>query len=285
MGQKMDAVVMTGANKFSIKEVDVPEPGPGEVQVEIKAILICGSDPKVFNGSYLSIGWPPAFPFIPGHEFSGIVSKLGEGVTKFAVGDRVAGEAHCGCGVCNNCMAGNYNLCLNYGKTETGHRHYGFRNRGAYAQYNTYHVKALTKMPDNVSFDEASLADTAGTSLQAVRLTGIVPGGYTLVIGPGPIGIFVMQIAKAMGSKTIIVGRRARLALSGKMGADYQIAVFGSRANPNCTQDVLNLMSIGQITAEEMITHTFLLKEFAKALEIFSERLDGAMKVVVHPGT
>jgi len=353
MNEMMNAVVMTGPNEFGVKKVEIPEPGPNEVQVRIKAISICGSDPKVFSGGYLGINWPPSFPFTPGHEFSGVVSKLGEGVTKFQVGDRVAGEAHCGCGTCANCMSGNYNLCLNYGKPETGHRHYGFLNRGAYAEYNTYNIKALTKMPDNVSFDEGSLADTAGTSLHAVRLTGIVPGGYTLIIGPGPIGIFVMQIAKAMGSRTIMVGRRARLRLAGEMGADHiidyektddivaevkkltgglganqafdcagsdaameqcvhacckggkvalvalptedthplptktmvmnQVTVVGSRANPNCSADVLNLMAGGDITAKQMITHTFPLREFDKALETFSKRLDGAMKVVVHP--
>ncbi len=350
---KMNAIVMTGPGEYSLQQVDVPKPGPGEVLVQIKAISICGTDPKVFDGAYVDIGWPPSFPFIPGHEFSGVVAELGEGVTKFAVGDRVAGEAHCGCGTCANCMAGNYNLCLNYGKPETGHRHYGFTYRGAYEDYNAYNVKALTKMPDSVSFDEASLADTAGTSLQAIRLSGIVPGGYTLVIGPGPVGIFAMQIARSMGSKVIMVGRKARLQLAGELGADYlvdfekcddvveevrkitggigvdqafecagsdsamaqcvyackkngnvslvalpktdmhelptktmvmnQIHVHGSRANPNCTESVLKMMEDGRINAKDMITHVFPLQEFDKAMDTFVHRLDGAMKVVVHP--
>lgn len=349
----MNAIVMTGANEYGYQAVETPQPKAGEALVRVKAVSICGSDPKVLNGGYLSIGWPPRFPFIPGHEFAGVVTELGEGVTKFAVGDRVAGEAHCGCGVCENCMDGSYNLCLNYGQPAAGHRHYGFTYQGAYADYNAYNVKALAKLPGNVSFEEASLADTAGTALQAVRLTGIVPGGYTLVIGPGPIGIFAMQLARIMGSKTIMVGRKERLALAGKMDADYlinyeecddiaarvkeltgglgvhqafecagsdvamaqcvyacrkngkvalvalpttdmhplptktmvmnQIAVFGSRANPNCTGDVLELMSSGQLNAKDMITHTFPLKEFDAALKIFVERVDGAMKVVVLP--
>lgn len=111
-----------------------------------------------------------------------------------------------------------YNLCLNYGKVETGHRHYGFTYQGAYAEYNAYNVRALTPIPENVTYEEASLADTAGTALQATRLTGIVPGGYTLVIGPGPIGMFCMELARAMGSKTIMVGRGNRLAIAGQAG-------------------------------------------------------------------
>ncbi|MBQ9932050.1 MAG: alcohol dehydrogenase catalytic domain-containing protein [Firmicutes bacterium] len=223
MENKMRAVVMRGPGEFGVEMVDIPTPGYKEVLVRIKAVSICGSDPKVFNGGFMSIGWPPAFPFIPGHEWAGEIVALGEGVTDYKVGDRVAGEAHCGCGTCDNCQRGMYNLCLNYGKVAAGHRHYGFTYQGAYAEYNAYNTKAIAKIPDNVSFTEASLADTAGTAFQAVRLAGIVPGGYTVVIGPGPIGIFAMQMAKAMGSTTIMVGRGARLALAAKMGADYTV--------------------------------------------------------------
>jgi L-iditol 2-dehydrogenase len=219
MDGKMNAIVMRAPNEYGLETVDIPKPGYKEVLVQIKAVSICGSDPKVFSGGYLSINWPPAFPFVPGHEFSGVVTELGEAVTEFKVGDRVAGEAHNGCGTCENCKKGMYNLCLNYGKPSTGHRHYGFTYMGAYEDYNAYNVKALAKMPDNVTFEEASLTDTAGTALHAIRLTGITPGGYSLIIGPGPIGIFVMQIAKAMGSKTIMVGRRERLAYAEKQGA------------------------------------------------------------------
>ena len=349
----MNAIVMRGPDDFVYQEMDKPTPRAGEALVQIKAVSICGSDPKLFSGGYASINWPPSLPFIPGHEFSGVVTELGEGVTKFAVGDRVAGEAHCGCGSCKNCMSGCYNLCLNYGNTAAGHRHYGFTYQGAYADYNAYNVKALTKIPDNVSFEEASLADTAGTALQAIRLTGIVPGGYTVVIGPGPIGIFAMQMAKSMGSRTIMVGRRARLELAGRLGADYivdyeecddivsrvrdiadgvgahqafecagssdsveqcvravrkngrvalvslptddlhsvptktmvmnQISVFGSRANPNCTKDVLDLMASGAINSRDLITHVFPLREFSTAMKTFVDRIDGAMKVVVQP--
>ena len=73
----MNAIVMESAGNFGLKSIPVPKPGYKEVLVEIKAVSICGSDPKVFNGGYQSIGWPPAFPFIPGHEFSGVIAALG----------------------------------------------------------------------------------------------------------------------------------------------------------------------------------------------------------------
>jgi L-iditol 2-dehydrogenase len=281
------------------------------------------------------------------------VVALGEGVTEFKAGDRIAGEAHCGCGHCANCKAGHYNLCLNYGRTAMGHRHYGFTTQGAYAQYNAYNVKSLTLLPDNISYEEGSLVDTAGTAYQAIRLAGITPGGYSVTFGPGPIGIFAMQIAKAMGSRTIMVGRGERLQAARRLGADHlvdyegvkdvvaavreitggigadevfecagtqeaviqsvrcarkngqvafvalpatdemlipvktmvmnQIAVHGSRANPNCSTMVLELMSLGRINAKEMITHRFAIDEIHQAMKTFVERIDGALKVVVTP--
>ena len=223
MEKMMKAIVMRGANDYGVEMIDIPAPKQNEVLVKIKAVAICGSDPKIFNGGFAKANWPPYFPFTPGHEFSGEVVELGEGVTGLAVGDRVSGEAHCGCGVCENCRKGLYNLCLNYGKVDAGHRHYGFTCPGAYAQFNAYNVKALTKMPDNVSFEEGSLVDTGGTALQAIRLTGITPGGYSVVFGPGPVGLMVMKIAKAMGSNTIVVGRKERLQFASNAGATHII--------------------------------------------------------------
>lgn len=223
MEGKMKAVVISAPGEYQVKKIDIPRPSRGEVLVAVKSIAICGSDPGIFGGKVLANGWPPYYPFVAGHEFAGEVVELGEGVGTLQVGDRVAGEAHCGCGICENCKKGIYNLCLNYGKKEAGHHHYGHNTEGCYAQYQVYDQKVLTKMPDCVSFDEGTLVDTAGTAFNALRLCGVVPGGYTVVIGPGPMGISAMMIAKAMGSTTIMVGRRERLQFAGRMGADILI--------------------------------------------------------------
>ena len=220
MDGKMKAVVLTAPNQYSVEMVDIPRPATGEALVKIMSVAICGSDPPLLAGkSYQSL----TLPFTPGHEFSGEIVELGGGVTDFKVGDRVAGESHCGCGYCRNCKSGLYNLCLNFGKTEKGHRHYGFTVNGCYAQYNAYNIKTLTKIPENLSFDEAALCDPAGTAYNAVRLAGVTPGGYSLTIGAGPIGIFVMQLAKAMGSTSIVTETGDRLAKAGELGADYTI--------------------------------------------------------------
>jgi L-iditol 2-dehydrogenase len=220
----MKALMLTAINTFEMRELPVPMPAAGEVLCRIRAVAICGTDPEIIKGKYVSKGWPPSYPFVMGHEWSGEVVRLGAGVTEFKEGDRVAGDAHRGCGSCRNCMEGNYTICLNYGRPETGHRHYGFVSPGANCQYNAYSVKAINKIPDALSFVHASLVDTAGVALHAIKLIGITPGGAVALYGPGPIGLCAMQIVKGMGAGTVImVGRGRRLEVAGKIGADVRV--------------------------------------------------------------
>ncbi|MCL2489632.1 MAG: zinc-binding dehydrogenase [Propionibacteriaceae bacterium] len=347
------ACVLTGPGTFEIRDVPVPRPGHQEVLLKIRAVAICGSDPQIIRGELVGF-WPPAYPFIAGHEWSGEVVALGEGVTDLAVGDRVAGEAHKGCGYCDNCKRGRYSLCLNYGDIASGHEHYGFTVPGAYGQYQKYSIRSLTKMPDNVSFAEGALCDTAGVALHGLELTGITPGGTVAVIGPGPIGVCTAKVAKAMGAaRVIVVGRGSRLASAKSLGADdcidftktepvaavraltgdlgvdeafecsgapgtlaqaismtrkggrvgllgvpsddrqepvpfkfvahNEIAIFGSRADPNAIPRVLSLMSSGQLEVKDVISHRFALEDFGTALDTFVNRLDNAVKVVIFP--
>ena len=222
--QTMRACLLTSANAFAIREVPVPRAEAGEVLCRIRAVAICGTDPEIVHGTHLTKGWPPQYPFILGHEWSGEVVEAGPGVTEFKIGDRVAGEAHKGCGICGNCTRGNYTLCLNYGKIDRGHRHYGFTVAGANCEYNAYSVKAVHKIPDNLSFPHASLVDTAGVALHGIKLIGITPGGTVAVYGPGPIGLCAMQIARGLGAgRVVMVGRGRRLEAAGEMGADFTV--------------------------------------------------------------
>ena len=221
---KMKACLLTAVNKFEIREVPVPETDFGEVLCRVRAVAICGTDPEIVDGTHLARGWPPQYPFVMGHEWSGEVVKVGPGVTEFQEGDRVAGEAHKGCGICGNCVKGNYTLCLNYGKKETGHRHYGFTVPGANCEFNAYSIKAVKKIPDRLSFADASLVDTAGVALHGIQLIGITPGGTVAIYGPGPIGLCALQIARGLGAgNTIMVGRGRRLQAAKEIGADFGI--------------------------------------------------------------
>jgi L-iditol 2-dehydrogenase len=228
--ETMKAMTLVAYDQLQLATVPVPVPGSGEVLCRIKSVAICGSDPKMIHGMYRFANWPPYFPFIMGHEWAGQVVALGSGVTEFKVGDRVAGEAHSGCGKCDNCKKGHYTVCLNYGKDgqngtfDTGHRHYGFYWQGANAEYNAYKVQALHHIPENVSYDVACMCDCSGVALHGVLLAGVTPSGTSVVIGPGAIGLCAMMECKALGSgRVIMVGRGAKLAKAKELGADVCI--------------------------------------------------------------
>ncbi len=349
----MKALVLTSPGEYEIQQVPVPVPGPAEVLCRIRAVAICGSDPEIIRGGLAGI-WPPSYPFTPGHEWSGEVVSVGPDATGFAPGDRVAGEAHKGCGHCRNCLAGRYTICANYGRAESGHRHYGFITPGAYAQYNVYSIKSIKKLPEKVSFREGALVDTAGVTLHGMELSGITAGGTVVVIGPGPIGLIAMRFARILGAaRVIMVGRGSRLQTAMKLGADLainfeqedpveavrratggegvdeafecsgaegtfaqavrmvrkggsvalmgvppdkveeklpykyivhnEIAIYGSRANPNVSWKIIESIAAGQLVVGDLISHVFPLDDFTQALSTFVERKDGAVKVVIEP--
>jgi L-iditol 2-dehydrogenase len=222
----MRAAVLHGPNDLRVQDYPVPTPGHLEVLIKVYACAICGTDPKLIGPAWPR---PLAFgEFIPGHEYSGQIVAIGPGVTDFSIGDRVAIESHKGCGHCINCKRGRYTICFNYGKPETGHRHYGFTTNGGYAQYVTNHVSTLYKIANNVSYEEASIVTTAACVHFALDNIGGLLGGETVaVLGAGPIGLMAVQLVKALGaSKVILTGTRAdRLRVGKAVGADVVVNV------------------------------------------------------------
>ena len=128
----MEALVLTAPHAFEIRDVPRPEPAPNEVLCRVRAIAICGTDVEIIEGSFPG-RWPRAYPYIPGHEWSGDVIAAGSIAEEngFTVGTRVAGTSHSGCGLCRMCRTGRYNLCFNYGREDLGHRQYGHYSQGA----------------------------------------------------------------------------------------------------------------------------------------------------------
>lgn len=263
---QMRALVLTSPGKFEVQTVPAPRPPQaGEVMCKVRAVAICGSDPEIIRGD-LAGTWPPAYPFIPGHEWSGEVVATGPGVVDLKPGDRVAGQAHCGCGTCANCMEGRYTICTNYGQPEAGHRHYGFITNGAYAQYEVYSVRSVNKMPDEVSFPEGALVDTAGVALHGLELSGIRPGGTVAVIGPGPIGLIAMRAARLLGAARIIaVGRGARLEAARKAGADILV----NFENKDAVQAVRE--ATGGLGVDEAVEASGAAGTFRQAVEMVNK--------------
>lgn len=216
----MKALVMRAPGEYGVEDVKKPVPGFQEVLVRMHSVAICGSDPPLLAGESLKDGLPAYMPFIPGHEGAGVVEAAGSGVTDFKPGNMVAAEAHLGCGHCANCRMGRYNLCLNFGSREQGHKQYGFTAQGCYAQYCVYHIRAVHHIPDGLTCEHGAMADTMATALHGIESVGIRPGGITAVMGCGPVGMSAMLLAKAMGSRVILCGRGSRLERGKQMGAD-----------------------------------------------------------------
>src|ERR1035437_4901382 len=222
----MRAAVLQSKGQLCVQDWPVPEPGPFEVLLKVMACAICGSDPTVVYKGWQAL--PPYGTFIPGHEYSGRIVAIGPNVLNFTVGDRVAIETHKGCGYCKNCKKGRYTICMNYGKPETGHRHYGFTTNGGYAQYVVNHISTLYCIPDNVSYEEAALVTTAACVHFALDNIGGLLGGETVaVLGPGAIGLMAVQLSKALGAtKVILTGTNdSRLEVGKKVGADVIVNV------------------------------------------------------------
>ena len=216
---KMKAAVLMGPNVLEVREVETPQPDPEDVLIKVEACAVCSSDVSLMAKPWKA--QPPYGSFIPGHEYSGTVVALGKTVDEFRVGDRVAVEAHLGCMRCRNCRLGHYTACLNYGKK--GHRANGFTTNGGYAQYVINHINTVYPIPDPVGFEEASLITNLGCVLYGFETTGgYVVGDHVVVIGPGPLGLISVEVAKALcAEKVYLVGTRAsRLQVGEALGAD-----------------------------------------------------------------
>jgi L-iditol 2-dehydrogenase len=221
---RMRAAVLFGPGDIRVTERPVPVPGPDEVLVRVAMCGTCGTDLKIFDGHFPLT--PPFGSFTPGHEWTGTVAAAGSGVDEFAPGDRVCIEAHSGCGRCDNCLAGRYTACLNYGNQAKGHRATGMTTDGGFAEYAVHHVSALYRLPPELSFEDGVLLTTAGTGLYGIDVAGgYVAGLDVVVFGPGPVGLTTVQALKALGAgRVILVGTRAsRLELGKRLGADHVI--------------------------------------------------------------
>lgn len=224
--KKMKAAVTEDWEKIGVQEVDVPPMGDDEVLCRVRACGICGTDPHILKGELKGFGWPPGFPFIQGHEWTGEVVAVGKSVEGLSPGQKVIGETAKGCGRCDWCKRGRYNLCINFGKLETGFRLYGHDCNGAFAEYVVRPPIVLHKMPEGMSYEEGVIMAQVIIALHTVERPGVLPTDTAVTIGPGTIGLLTFQISKAFGAKrAIVVGRGYRLEIAEEYGADAVIDI------------------------------------------------------------
>lgn len=195
----MRAAVYRGVNDVRVETVPVPEIGPGEVLVRIDTCGICGTDlKKIHTGSHEA-------PRVFGHEMAGTVAKVGEGVSGFAVGDRVMAYHHIPCGACFYCRKGTFAQCETYKKVGCTA---GFApSGGGFAEYirvmDWIVRRGLVKVPDDVPFEQAAFLEPVNTCFKAVRLLDLKADETVLVIGQGPIGILLAALAHRTGATVL----------------------------------------------------------------------------------
>ncbi|MFA6506341.1 MAG: zinc-binding dehydrogenase [Treponemataceae bacterium] len=201
---------------------DIPEPkaAAGQVKIEVAKTGICGSDLHIFHND---IDIPIRPPVITGHEFSGTIVEVGEGVEGWKVGDRVVSEtAFAYCGVCLHCREGYYNLC-------NQRRTLGYWFDGAFAPYTVVPAARLHALPTELSFLEGALMEPLACVTHAVmELTHIQPRDWVLVSGPGAVGLATMQVAKAHNARVMVAGTDVdveRMKKATTLGADLVVNV------------------------------------------------------------
>ncbi len=195
-----------------VREVPPPTCGDQEVIIEVQVAGICGSDLHAYE-SMVGFEWMP-IPVIMGHEFSGTITEVGKGVQRYKVGDRVTADPAVPCQECYFCRTGHTNICEN-------RLTYGFARNGAFARYVSFPAHALYPLPDSVSFEEAACLEPLGVALHALEGSRFQPGDAVMILGPGPIGLFLAQILAGSGAyKIFLVGieaDRARLEMGAKL--------------------------------------------------------------------
>ena len=209
----MKAAVLYGNEDIRCAEVETPEAGPGQVRVKVKATGICGSDvPRVLkNGAHF-------YPIILGHEFSGIVDTVGEGVTTVKSGDRVTGAPLLPCFNCEDCQRGNYSLCKHY-------KFIGSSVQGSFGEYVVMPEINAVKFDDSIPFKVGAMFEPSTVGLHGLLQNDYRGGEYVAILGGGTIGLFTAQWARIMGAKKVVVFDIAdeRLALAHDLGADETI--------------------------------------------------------------
>ena len=209
----MKAAVLYAKDDLRYEEYPKPQPGYGEVLVKVKAAGICGSDISRVLGDAAHY-----YPIVLGHEFSGDVVEIGEGVTSVKTGDKVAGAPLVPCLKCEDCQKGDYSLCKNY-------TFIGSRIQGSFSDYVIIPERNAVKFGPNVSYEQGAFFEPSTVALHGLNRVDYKGGQDVAILGGGTIGLFTAQWARLFGAKRVFVFdiENERLELAKKLGADIVI--------------------------------------------------------------
>ena len=208
----MESVVIRKPKEIFVMEKEIPEPGPGEVLIQVMASGICGTDLHIYRGEYLG-----DYPVIPGHEFSGVVAATGSQVTRFNFGDRVAVEPNIACENCSHCLNNRQNFCLNW-------QAIGVTLPGGMEEYVTAPEKAVFSI-GNLPYEQAAFMEPLSCVVHGVERAHIDLADKVAILGAGPIGDLILQMARLQGAAhiTLLENNPGRAELACQLGADQVV--------------------------------------------------------------
>jgi len=205
------------AGAMEVRDLPIPEPGPGEALVKMRAAGICYSDVMILTNKYKG-RVPVPIPMIMGHEGAGEVAGVGKGVEHVKAGDRVGLNPLWGCGQCENCLNGHPNMCMAW-------RHLGITCDGTFAEYRAVPAFTACKLPESISPIDAAFLEPISLAVRTFEHVKPVLGDTVAIIGPGSIGLFHLQAFKSAGAaKIIVIGLdqdAKRFEIAEKLGADH----------------------------------------------------------------
>ncbi len=258
----MKAAVLEGIEKIVVREVETPKVGEDSMLVRVKACAVCGSDIRIYH--YGNPRVKP--PQVIGHEIAGDVVEVGPKVTKFKPGDRIAIGADVPCGECTFCRDGNANNCaVNYAM--------GYQFPGGFSEYLLVDPLVIThgpvhKIPGDLGYDEAALAEPLACCINGLELAWVSLGDVVVIIGAGPVGCMMAELARYMGARKVIVSQRSKTRL--EMAKEYDIDVLISATEENFTERVME--ETDGLGADVVVTAASSLEAQAQAIPVIKSR-------------
>lgn len=201
-----------------MQDIGRPEPGPNDVLIRVRKTAICGTDMHIYHWDEWAARTIPV-PMAVGHEFVGVIERVGSEVQGIVPGDRVSGEGHLTCGHCRNCRAGRRHLCRNTVGV-------GVNRQGCFAEYLCIPASNVFKLPDAISDEIAAILDPLGNAVHTALSFDLV-GEDVLITGAGPIGIMATAVARHVGARHVVITdvNDYRLELASRMGATRTVNV------------------------------------------------------------